>query len=142
MPAEESGEWQSLARLEQINAEVAEAHPGCQIGLTGIPILEREEMQRSQFDMAVGDRWCAPVSCLVVMAIGFPRSQAPALDARDAGRRHHVALGFTTAMIGHLSVLSLAVVVVLFALGTRFCDRVHVAIFATACAKDGSCGRP
>ncbi|HEV3301402.1 MAG TPA: MMPL family transporter [Planctomycetaceae bacterium] len=117
--AEESGEWQSLARLEQINAEVAEAHPACQIGLTGVPILEREEMQRSQFDVLLAIA-VASVSCLVVMAVGFRGVKHPLLTLVMLAVALTWALGFTTAMIGHLSVLSLAVVVVLFALGLDF----------------------
>jgi predicted RND superfamily exporter protein len=115
--AEDVGE--SLARLDQINTEVAEAHPGCQIGLTGIPILEREEMQRSQFDMALAIV-VAAVSCLVVMVIGFRGVKHPLLTLVMLAVAITWALGFTTAMIGHLSVLSLAVVVVLFALGLDF----------------------
>jgi uncharacterized protein len=117
--AEESGEWQSLGRLEQINAEVAEAHPSCQIGLTGMPILEREEMQRSQFDMGLAIL-VACVSCLVVMAIGFRGVKHPMLTLAMLAVALTWALGFTTAMIGHLSALSLTVVVVLFALGLDF----------------------
>jgi uncharacterized protein len=117
--AEEPGEWQSLTRLEQINTEVVEAHPGCQIGLTGIPILEREELQRSQFDMVLAIL-VAAVSCLVVMAIGFRGVKHPLLTLVMLAVSITWALGFTTAMIGHLSVLSLAVVVVLFALGLDF----------------------
>ncbi len=93
--AEEGGQAAALARLEAINTEVAEAHPGCQIGLTGIPILEREELQRSQFDvlLAIG---VAAVSCLVVMSVGFRGVRHPlltlamlavALTWRSASRR-------------------------------------------------------
>jgi predicted RND superfamily exporter protein len=117
--AEEAGQWQSLARLEQIDAEVAEAHAGCQIGLTGIPILEREEMQRSQFDVLLAIA-VASASCLVVMALGFRGVKHPLLTLAMLAVALTWALGFTTAMIGHLSVLSLAVVVVLFALGLDF----------------------
>ncbi len=83
--AEEGGQSEALARLEDINAEVAEAHPDCQIGLTGIPILEREEMQRSQFDMllAIADGGRQ----LPGRDVGrLPRRAAPAVDARHAGR--------------------------------------------------------
>jgi uncharacterized protein len=114
--AEEGDEGRALARLEEINAEVAEAHPGCQIGLTGIPVLEREELQRSQFDvlLAIG---VASIACLAVMAVGFRGLKHPLLTLAMLAVALTWALGFTTAMIGHLSVLSLAVVVVLFALG-------------------------
>ena len=105
--------------LEAINAEVAEAHPGCQIGLTGIPILEREELQRSQFDVLLAIA-VAAVSCLVVMSVGFRGVRHPLLALAMLAVALTWALGFTTAMIGHLSVLSLAVVMVLFALGLEF----------------------
>jgi predicted RND superfamily exporter protein len=117
--AEEGGQAAALARLEAINTEVAEGHPGCQIGLTGIPILEREELQRSQFDVLLAIA-VAAVSCLVVMSVGFRGVRHPLLTLAMLAVALTWALGFTTAMIGHLSVLSLAVVMVLFALGLEF----------------------
>ena len=62
----------------------------------------------------------AALSCLLVMAVGFRGVKHPLLTLAMLAVAITWALGFTTAMIGHLSVLSLAVVVVLFALGLDF----------------------
>jgi predicted RND superfamily exporter protein len=117
--AETSGEWQSLARLEAINAEIAEAHPGSKIGLTGVPVLESEEMRRSQWDMAFATLFAA-TGCLVLMVIGFRGVRHPMLILVMLAASITWALGFTTEMIGHLNIFSLAVVSILFALGIEF----------------------
>jgi uncharacterized protein len=118
-PAEASGEWQSLTRLEEINAEVAEAHPGSKIGLTGLPILENDEMRRSQWDMAFAIL-IAAAGCLVVMVVGLRGVRHPMLVLVMLAASITWALGFTTEMIGHLNIFSLAVVSILFALGIEF----------------------
>jgi predicted RND superfamily exporter protein len=118
-PAEATGEWRALTRLEEINAEVAEAHPGAKIGLTGVPILENEEMRRSQWDMGYAVLIAAG-GCLVLMVIGFRGVRHPMLVLVMLAASITWALGFTTEMIGHLSIFSLAVVSILFALGIEF----------------------
>ena len=118
-PAEAAGEWQSLARLEEINAEVAEAHPGSKIGLTGVGVLESDEMHRSQWDMAFAILIAAG-GCLVLMVIGLRGVRHPMLVLVMLAASITWALGFTTEMIGHLNIFSLAVVSILFALGIEF----------------------
>ena len=68
--------------------------------------------------------WPSPIliaagGCLVLMVVGLRGVRHPML-VLDAGRQHYVALGFTTEMIGHLNIFSLAVVSILFALGIEF----------------------
>jgi predicted RND superfamily exporter protein len=115
----ETGEWRSLARLEEINTEVAEAHPGSKIGLTGVNILESDEMRRSQWDMGFAILIAAG-GCLALMVIGFRGARHPMLVLVMLAASITWALGFTTEMIGHLSIFSLAVVSILFALGIEF----------------------
>jgi uncharacterized protein len=118
-PAEATGEWQSLTRLEEIDAEVAEAHPGSKIGLTGVPVLESDEMRRSQWDMGFATL-IAAAGCLVLMVFGFRGVRHPMLVLVMLAASITWALGFTTEMIGHLNIFSLAVVSILFALGIEF----------------------
>jgi uncharacterized protein len=118
-PAEATGEWKSLARLEEINAEVAEAHPGSKIGLTGVGVLESDEMRRSQWDMAFAILIAAG-GCLVLMVVGLRGVRHPMLVLVMLAASITWALGFTTEMIGHLNIFSLAVVSILFALGIEF----------------------
>jgi predicted RND superfamily exporter protein len=118
-PAEATGEWRALSRLEEIDTEVAEAHPGSKIGLTGVPVLESDEMRRSQWDMGFATL-IAAAGCLVLMVIGFRGVRHPMLVLVMLAASITWALGFTTEMIGHLSVFSLAVVSILFALGIEF----------------------
>lgn len=117
--AESTGEWRSLARLEEIDAEVAETHPTAKIGLTGVPVLENDEMRRSQWDMGMATL-IAAAGCLVLMVIGFRGLRHPMLVLAMLAASITWALGFTTEMIGHLSIFSLAVVSILFALGIEF----------------------
>jgi len=114
-----NGDWPALARLEEINTEVAEAHPGCKIGLTGVPILESDEMRRSRFELGLA-LLVAVGGCLLVMGVGFRGIRHPLLTLVMLAASIAWALGFTTAMVGHLNTFSLAVVAVLLGLGLDF----------------------
>jgi uncharacterized protein len=118
-PAAAVGEWPALERLEAIDAEIAEAHTGCKIGLTGVPVLETEEMRRSRWDMAFA-MLLAVGGCLTVMAVGFRGLRHPMLALVMLAASMTWALAFATAMVGHLTVLSLVAVSILLCLGIDF----------------------
>ena len=94
-------------------------HPGSKIGLTGVPVLENDEMRHSQWDMAYAILIAAG-ACLVLTVIGLRGIRHPMLLLVMLAASIIWALGFTTEMIGHLNVYSLAVVSILFALGIEF----------------------
>jgi len=118
--AEEAGEWAVAgAPSSKSTRRWPRPIPSCQIGLTASRFsnAKRCSVRNSTLILAI---LVASASCLVVMAVGFRGIKHPMLTLAMLAVALTWALGFTTAMIGHLSVLSLAVVVVLFALGLDF----------------------
>ena len=109
----------AIGQLRQSIAEVRLRHPAVWIGLTGMPIIEFDEMQASQFDMI----WTSVVSMVAVFGLFI---------AGYGGLRHSLlanivlllataySFGFVTLAVGHLNILSAAFSAVLIGLGIDF----------------------
>lgn len=109
----------ALVKLEEVMALVESRHPEVTIGVTGMPVLEHDEMQTSQRDMT----WTSAVSMFGVAACFW---------AALGGWRHAVlamvalgismcwAFGFVTVAVGHLNLLSVSFASVLIAQGVDF----------------------
>lgn len=109
----------SLARLRHEIVEFQRGQKGIWAGLTGMPVIEYDEMAASQFDMI----WTSIASLIVVAAL---------FSAAYGGLRHAAlsslvllmgmayAFGAVTLVVGHLNILSSAFGVVLVGLGIDF----------------------
>ncbi|MCA9268391.1 MAG: MMPL family transporter, partial [Planctomycetales bacterium] len=110
---------ESIVQLRAVLADVERAHPTVTLGLTGLPVMENDEMQTSQSDML----WSSVLS-LVGVAILFV--------AGLGGLRHALlavgvlaitmgwSFGYITLAVGHLNILSVAFGVILIGLGIDF----------------------
>jgi hopanoid biosynthesis associated RND transporter like protein HpnN len=110
---------QAIGQLRQTIAAVRERHPAAWIGLTGMPIIEYDEMLASQSDMM----WTSLVSMALVFGLFI---------AAYGGLRHSLlanfvlllataySFGFVTLTVGHLNILSAAFSAVLIGLGGDF----------------------
>lgn len=109
----------SIAVLRGIVARIKSHYPQVSIGLTGLPIMEHDEMQHSQSSMTVATV-LSFVGVFVVVIAGF------------GGLRHSLianavlflgtvwALGYTTLVVGHLNILSCSFGAVLSGLGIDY----------------------
>ncbi|MCI0358489.1 MAG: MMPL family transporter, partial [Planctomycetaceae bacterium] len=109
----------AIGRLRQTIDKVRPRHPAAWIGLTGMPIIEYDEMQASQTDMI----WTSLVSMIAVFGLFI---------AGYGGLRHSLlanlvlllataySFGFVTLAVGHLNILSAAFSAVLIGLGIDF----------------------
>jgi len=109
----------AIRQLRQTIAKVRPRHPAAWIGLTGMPIIEYDEMQASQTDMI----WTSLVSMIAVFGLFI---------AGYGGLRHSLlanlvlllataySFGFVTLAVGHLNILSAAFSAVLIGLGIDF----------------------
>ena len=109
----------AIARLHEIITHARTRHPHVWIGLTGMPVIEHDEMQASQFDML----WTSIVSMGLVLLLYL---------AAYGGLRHALlvnillllgtaySFGFVTLVVGHLNILSAAFSAVLIGLGIDF----------------------
>lgn len=116
-----SGGSASIRRLRELVDAVEREHEsaGIRIGLTGIPILESDEMSRSQMDMS----WATLLSFAVVavlLLIGFRGLRHPMLAMLMLLAGIAWAIGFTTLAIGHLTILTISFAAILAGLGIDF----------------------
>jgi uncharacterized protein len=109
----------AISRLREIVKLTQARHPYVWIGVTGIPVIEFDEMAASQFDML----WTSVASMILVMLLYL---------AAYGGLRHAMlvngllilgtaySFGFVTLVVGHLNILSAAFSAVLIGLGIDF----------------------
>ncbi len=105
--------------LRQIVAEVKGRHVGVGIGLTGLPVMENDEMRASQTSMS----WAGILSFVgvaMVFVLGFGGWRHPLIGnvALMAGMAW--AFGFATLAVGHLNILSSAFGAILIGQGIDF----------------------
>jgi predicted RND superfamily exporter protein len=116
--ADFNGATAAIQRLREIVAEVQPDHPHARIGLTGIPVLENDEMDRSQKDMTLS----TIVSFLGVIALmlaGFHGVRHPLIAAIMLTVGMILSFAFATVAVGHLNILSASFAPILMGLG---CD--------------------
>lgn len=114
-----NGSSKPLERLRELIAETAQAHPDVEIGMTGIPVLENDEMKRSRADMskAAGISF---VGVGLLMFLGFRGMRHPLLALTMLAVGMAWAFGYTTLVVGHLNILSMSFAVILIGLGIDF----------------------
>jgi hopanoid biosynthesis associated RND transporter like protein HpnN len=118
-PAEAAANGAAISRLREIVQQTQTRHPHAWIGLTGMPVIEYDEMAASQFDML----WTSVASMGLVLLLYL---------AAYGGLRHAMlvngllllgtaySFGFVTLTVGHLNILSAAFSAVLIGLGIDF----------------------
>ncbi|MFK7820745.1 MAG: MMPL family transporter [Planctomycetaceae bacterium] len=104
--------------VADVNAEYKDSE-SIRVALTGIPILENDEMVRSQSDMIKG---CglALLAVGTLLFIGFRGIRHPMLCLLMLVIAMPWTFGFTTAAIGHFNILSVSFAVILIGLGIDF----------------------
>ncbi|MDX1946732.1 MAG: MMPL family transporter [Pirellulaceae bacterium] len=120
---EEGGESaknaRAIGKLREILAQARGRHERTWIGLTGMPVIEFDEMQASQTDMV----WTSLLSLAGVIALfaaGYGGLRHAALASLVLLLGMAYSFGFITLTIGHLNILSSAFAVVLIGLGIDF----------------------
>ena len=109
----------SLNALRQIVAQARVRHPQIQIGLTGLPVMENDEMRCSQSSMSLATILSLGGVILVLVAgLGGLRHSLLAMAALIAGTVW--SLGYTAMSVGHLNILSSAFGAILIGLGINY----------------------
>lgn len=109
----------SIALLREAIERVKGRYPKVSVGLTGLPIMEHDEMQRSQSSMTLATMLSfAGVFLVLVAGLGGVRHSLLPLGALLFGLIW--ALGYTTLVVGHLNILSSAFGAVLTGLGINY----------------------
>lgn len=113
-----SGDSPAIKRMRELVAETQAKfqNQGVRIGLTGIPVLESDEMRDSQSAMTQASLLSfAGVAALLLL--GFRGFRHPMLTIGSLGIAMAWTFGFTTAAIGHLNILSVSFATMLVGLG-------------------------
>jgi len=109
----------AILRLRQLLALTQQEVPGLNVGLTGEPVLEYDEMVQSQKDTTL-----ASVVALVLVALifiyGYHETGRPLKATACLLVGLAYTLGFTTLVIGHLNILTIAFVPILIGLAIDF----------------------
>jgi hopanoid biosynthesis associated RND transporter like protein HpnN len=124
----------SIDELRKIIKQTAASHPGVRIGLTGLPIMENDEMRESATSMWQADALSLVGVSLVVIAC-FGGMRHPLLAAVAFLLALAWSFGYTTLVVGHLNILSAAFGAILIGIGMDF--GIHYVARYAAFRNDG-----
>ena len=110
---------EAIDKLRNIVKQVRVAHPQLQMGITGMPILEHDEMALSNEAMTKATLLALFGVCIVFMA-GFGSLRHPLLAMIALMIAFAWTMGYITFAVGHLNILSIAFGAMLIGLGTDF----------------------
>jgi hopanoid biosynthesis associated RND transporter like protein HpnN len=120
------GATPSIDRMRELIAESLARHRSSdnsdktlRIGLTGIPVLENDEMRRSQADMITASI-LSFVGVGILLLVGFRGWRHPMLALVMLAIAMCWSFGYTTLVIGHLNILSVSFAAILIGLGIDF----------------------
>ncbi len=110
-PAREANE-----AMRGILADVGAAFPALKLGLTGMPVLETDEMAQSDIDSERAS-WLALGGVAVLYLVVYRGFRYPALTVLSLLAGTVWALGWATLTVGHLNILSATFAVMLIGMG-------------------------
>jgi len=102
--------------IREILKDISLKFPEVQLGLTGLPVLEADEMTASQRDSTTAS-WLAFSTVLLLYIFVFRSWRYPVLTITTLLVGTILALGWLTLTIGHLNLLSATFAVMLIGLG-------------------------
>ncbi len=109
----------SIDALRSLIAQAQARHPETKIGLTGLPVMENDEMRSSRVAMMKASLLSLfGVACLFVA--GFGGLRHPLMTVAALLLAIGWSLGYITLAVGHLNILSISFGVILIGLGIDF----------------------
>ena len=119
-PFKEEGSFtfaqKSIDTLRELIAKTTPCYPGMEIGLTGLPVLDNDEMVASQNDSNFAG-WLALAGVALLYLIVYRGIRYPFMTVMALLVGTAWALGWTTLTVGHLNILSSAFAVMLIGMG-------------------------
>lgn len=110
---------EAIDGLKRLAAQMRTRHPHVKIGLTGLPVIEHDEMQSSESSMSLATILSfLGVLAVLIVAFGAFRHSLMAMGALVVGMIW--ACGCITLTIGHVNVLSIAFGSILLGLGIDY----------------------
>jgi hopanoid biosynthesis associated RND transporter like protein HpnN len=119
-PVKEQGSFtaaqKSVDALRAIVADVGAGFPDLELGLTGLPVLETDEMVASQNDTGTAS-WLALAGVGVLFLVAYRGFRNPLLTVGTLLVGTTWAMGWLTLTVGHLNILSATFAVMLIGMG-------------------------
>jgi hopanoid biosynthesis associated RND transporter like protein HpnN len=109
----------AVERLRQLIQETQGEVPGLNVGLTGEPVLEHDEMEQSQKDTTVASI-VALVLCALIFIYGYSETGRPVKATICLVVGLAYTLAFATLTVGHLNILTITFVPILIGLAIDF----------------------
>ena len=115
----ESGNADAVNRMRELISETQLEVPGLNVGLTGEPVLEVDEMAQSQHDSTIATI-VSLIICALIFIYGYHETGRPlkATGCLLVGLAY--TMGFTTFAVGHLNILTITFVPILIGLAIDF----------------------
>jgi hopanoid biosynthesis associated RND transporter like protein HpnN len=121
-----------VTRLRQLVAETRTEVPGVNVGITGEPVLDYDEMAQSQKDATLASI-VSLVLCAIIFIYGYSETGRPVKATICLLIGVGYTMAFTTATVGHLNILTITFVPMLIGLAmdyavhliTRYEEELH-----------------
>jgi hopanoid biosynthesis associated RND transporter like protein HpnN len=110
---------QAVERIRQLIAETQSEVPGLNVGLTGEPVLEHDEMAQSQSDTTLASI-VALILCAMIFIYAYSETGRPVKATICLVVGLAYTLAFATATVGHLNILTITFVPILIGLAIDF----------------------
>jgi uncharacterized protein len=109
----------AVIRLRQLVAETRHEVPGLNVGVTGEPVLEMDEMAQAQKDTTVASV-VSFVLCALIFIYGYQETRRPVKAAFCLIIGLGLTLAFATLAIGHLNILTITFLPILIGLAIDY----------------------
>ena len=114
-----TGTSEATQALRELIARVQSRHPDVRVGLTGLPIMENDEMRASESSMMLASVVSlVGVTLLFIAGFGGVRHAAVATIVLLVGMAW--SFGYVTLVVGHLNILSMSFTVTLIGIGIDY----------------------
>ena len=113
------GAASSVTAVRQIVADLQLAHPNANFGVTGVPVLEYDEMRQSSQDMTIASIVSA-IGVTTLLLLGFRGHRVPLLAVATLAVSISWAVGWAALSVGSLNILSVSFAAILIGLGVDF----------------------
>jgi hopanoid biosynthesis associated RND transporter like protein HpnN len=115
-PGSFTGAKKSVDAMRDIVADIGPQFPAIQFGLTGLPVLETDEMAAAEHDTHVAS-CLATLGVTILFFLVYRSLYYPLLTVGTLLVGTSWALGWTTLTVGHLNILSATFAVMLIGMG-------------------------
>jgi uncharacterized protein len=109
----------ALVRLRALVQQVEQEVPGLNVGITGEPVLEHDEMAQSQKDTLLASV-VSLVLCALIFIYGYQETGRPVKATLSLVVGLGYTLAFATGTVGHLNILTITFVPILIGLAIDY----------------------